>query len=214
MYWNSVTYPRPFVVPVYAETASGGLIKVDEAFAEVLASAPDRVGVEYTKILQIETQVLQVQIHDWEKYECSRPGETDLFARFACLGAIEYTQFAIVRPGRTPTKGLLWPVLRTAGAAKVESLCKDSDVGCFECIVVNQDLGLVVHSAYGVSKRIGIVFLLGKYFVDGLFQDWEPFLVDNFMDFYEEAPEELQGDFDTLDLRKHFPSSVKRIRLG
>lgn len=214
VHWKSVTDPWPFVVPVYAETALGGLVEVDEAFAEALASAPDRVGVGYNKILQIETQVLQVHIHDWEKYECSRPGETHLFARFRCIGHTENTQFAIVRPGRTPTRGLLWPILRTAGAAKVESLCKDSDVGCFECMVLDQDLGLVVHTAYGISKRIGIVFLLGKYFVDGVFQDREHVLVQNFMEYYEDVPEELQEDFDTMDLREHFPSSVKRVRLG
>ncbi|KAJ8115583.1 hypothetical protein OPT61_g2791 [Boeremia exigua] len=210
--WRSVGQEHPFIVPVHVETASGGLVPVDEAFAAGLSSGAD---LGYTPVFKIETFVLQVAPYDWKRYAGNTSGRADLRVVLGHDTEFESVQFAIIKPGLVRTIGLIWPILRTAGTSRVDCICEEQELGCFECVVVSQDQGLVVHSRDGLSKRVGIVSLASKFIVGGTFMDWTD---DDFGNDstgrYTKVPRELQEDFSTTDLREHFPCAIKTIRLG
>ena len=66
--WKSITHPQPFVAPVFVETAMGGLAEMNGPFAASLLSEKCYASLGYTPILQVETEVLQVVLSDWEAY--------------------------------------------------------------------------------------------------------------------------------------------------
>ncbi|KAH6954482.1 heterokaryon incompatibility protein-domain-containing protein [Fusarium avenaceum] len=222
---NTKHLEKSFTVPLFVETATGGLVEFNKDFARSLASGQSYTTLGLTHILTITTEVFDVPF-----IECAPYRHTPTLKRRDSF-AIRYkgqhwvkkdeypyednwTHFVVQKNIGASNRGLVWYLdLTNGGATGSSDLVFDTGIinlnlMRLRCIVIGYDRGMVVQSSNGISRRVGLLTFEGEFFENGRVRSNE-YGYHN-----DDVSWPWTDSVHSRDLRDHFTSVVQTVRLG
>ncbi|KAH7175045.1 uncharacterized protein B0J16DRAFT_388872 [Fusarium flagelliforme] len=227
--WNFLSNMKnledSFTVPLFAETTTGGLVEVDDEFAQSLTSSQSFSALGLTYILRITTLAFDVSFVETEPYRFSgnwndgnsfatRERGQHWVAKDDGHDGGTWTHFIVQKAIGSPDRGLFWSLSLTHGG---ETRCSDLSFVAdamdpkpmiLRCIVISHDCGMIVQSSKGISKRVGLLRFRGEFFDNGRLRIRKGGGMD------PSTRWQWVKLVESRDLRDHFPGVLRTIRLG
>lgn len=214
-----------FTLSLFAETTTGGLVEIDDKFAQSLTSSQCFSALGLTYILRITTLAFDVPFIETEPYRFLgnwkdenpfpvRERGQHWVAKEEGRDGDSWTHFIVQKSIGSPDTGLFWSLHLTHGGP---TCCSDLSfvadatdprLMILRCIVISHDYGMIVQSSNGISKRVGLLRFRGEFFENGRLEISKR----GGMDPGTRWP--WVKSVGSRDLRDHFHGVVRTIRLG
>nr|RBR00794.1 hypothetical protein FVER53263_11037 [Fusarium verticillioides] len=222
---NAEHLEKSFTVPVFAETTAGGLVELNDTLARSLASGQSYPTLGLTYILRITTKVFDVPFMELAPYRPTRIwAKSNSFpTRLKSQHWVtmddhslegRWTHFVVQKSIGTPQRGIVGSLdLTSGGATSASHLAFGTDTISLNpmtvrCIVISYDYGMIVQSSNGIFKRVGLLRFEGEFFENGLVS------TDEYGHRDDTVTWPWTDSVQSRDLRDHFPSVVRTVRLG